>query len=137
MEISKTLHVTDRKDWRKWLREHYKTEKEIWLVYYKKATGKPRIEYNDAVEEALCDADYWADNLRRPVQFHTAIGLALAQGERTFIEVSPHPLLTTAIQEIARSVLVISLSKHQEMQHRAIRGEPGAVLFVKRFVSAG
>ncbi|MGZ9166796.1 MAG: YdeI/OmpD-associated family protein [Anaerolineales bacterium] len=60
MEITTTLHVTDRKDWRNWLREHYKTEKEIWLVYYKKATGNPRIEYNDAVEEALCFG--WIDS---------------------------------------------------------------------------
>ena len=60
MEITKTLHVTDRKGWRKWLREHYKTEKEIWLVYYKKETGKPRILYNDAVEEALCFG--WIDS---------------------------------------------------------------------------
>ena len=60
MEITKTLHVTNRKDWREWLREHYKTEKEIWLVYAKKATGKPRIEYNDAVEEALCFG--WIDS---------------------------------------------------------------------------
>src|SRR5215211_1457346 len=61
MKITKTLHVTNRKDWRKWLREHYKTEKEIWLVYYKKDTGKPRILYNDAVEEALCFG--WIDSI--------------------------------------------------------------------------
>jgi uncharacterized protein YdeI (YjbR/CyaY-like superfamily) len=60
MEITKTLHVTDRKKWRAWLHKHYKSEKEIWLVYYKKATGKPRIEYNDAVEEALCFG--WIDS---------------------------------------------------------------------------
>jgi uncharacterized protein YdeI (YjbR/CyaY-like superfamily) len=61
MKITKTLHITDRKDWRRWLREHYKKEKEIWLVYYKKASGKPRIEYNDAVEEALCFG--WIDSI--------------------------------------------------------------------------
>jgi uncharacterized protein YdeI (YjbR/CyaY-like superfamily) len=60
MNITKTLHVTNRNDWRKWLRDHYKTEKEIWLVYYKKETGKPRILYNDAVEEALCFG--WIDS---------------------------------------------------------------------------
>ena len=60
MKITKTLHVTNRKDWRKWLRNHYKTEKEIWLVYYKKDTGQPRIAYNDAVEEALCYG--WIDS---------------------------------------------------------------------------
>ena len=60
MDITQTLHVTDRKDWRNWLKKNYKTEKDIWLVYYKKATGKPRIEYNDAVEEALCFG--WIDS---------------------------------------------------------------------------
>jgi uncharacterized protein YdeI (YjbR/CyaY-like superfamily) len=61
MEITKTLYVTNPKDWRKWLKANYKTEKEIWLVYYKKETGKPRIEYNDAVEQALCFG--WIDSI--------------------------------------------------------------------------
>ena len=61
MEITKTLYLTDRKDWRNWLKKHHKTEPEIWLIYPKKATGKPRIEYNDAVEEALCFG--WIDSI--------------------------------------------------------------------------
>src|SRR5258706_12243541 len=61
MEITQTLYITNRKDWRDWLKQNYKTEKEIWLVYPKKATGGPRIEYNDAVEEALCFG--WIDRI--------------------------------------------------------------------------
>ena len=61
MEISKTLYVTRRSDWRAWLKKHYKIEKEIWLVYPKKETGRPRIKYNDAVEEALCYG--WIDSI--------------------------------------------------------------------------
>jgi uncharacterized protein YdeI (YjbR/CyaY-like superfamily) len=61
MEITKTLYITSSKDWRDWLKKHHKTETEIWLVYPKKATGKPRIEYNDAVEEALCFG--WIDSI--------------------------------------------------------------------------
>ena len=61
MEISQTVYITHRKDWRTWLKHHYKAEKEIWLVYPQKATGKPRIEYNDAVEEALCFG--WIDSI--------------------------------------------------------------------------
>jgi uncharacterized protein YdeI (YjbR/CyaY-like superfamily) len=61
MDITKTLHVTNRQDWRKWLKKHYKTTREIWLVYYKKETGKPRIVYDDAVEEALCFG--WIDSI--------------------------------------------------------------------------
>lgn len=61
MEITQTLYVTNPKDWRNWLKKNYKTESGIWLVYPKKATGKPRIEYNDAVEEALCFG--WIDSI--------------------------------------------------------------------------
>ena len=61
MEITQTLYITNPKDWRDWLKQNYKTEKEVWLVYPKKATGKPRIEYNDAVEEAMCFG--WIDSL--------------------------------------------------------------------------
>ena len=64
-KVMNTLYVTDGKRWRQWLRGHYKTEKEIWLVYYKKETGKPRIAYNDAVEEALCFG--WIDSIIRTI----------------------------------------------------------------------
>ena len=50
----KTLYLSERKAWRSWLQKHFDKEKEIWLVYPKKSSGKPRILYNDAVEEALC-----------------------------------------------------------------------------------
>lgn len=44
----------DRATWRKWLVQNHDRSKGVWLVRYKTATGKPRVEYNDAVEEALC-----------------------------------------------------------------------------------
>jgi uncharacterized protein YdeI (YjbR/CyaY-like superfamily) len=61
MEITKTLYITNPKDWRNWLKKNYKSEKEIWLIYPKTGTGKPRIQYNDAVEEALCFG--WIDSI--------------------------------------------------------------------------
>jgi uncharacterized protein YdeI (YjbR/CyaY-like superfamily) len=60
MNFEKTLHITDRKAWRAWLAKNHKARKEIWLVYFRKETGKPRISYNDAVEEALCYG--WIDS---------------------------------------------------------------------------
>jgi uncharacterized protein YdeI (YjbR/CyaY-like superfamily) len=63
MDIGKTLYVTNRKDWRKWLSANHDKEKEIWLVYYRKETGKTRISYNDAVEEALCFG--WIDSTQK------------------------------------------------------------------------
>ena len=61
MDITQTLYVTSRNDWRNWLKKHHNTEPEIWLIYPKKETGQPRIEYNDAVEEALCFG--WIDSI--------------------------------------------------------------------------
>ena len=61
MEISKTAYFVKRKDWRKWLAKNHDNEKEIWLIYYRKASGKPRISYNDAVEEAICYG--WIDGI--------------------------------------------------------------------------
>jgi uncharacterized protein YdeI (YjbR/CyaY-like superfamily) len=61
MEIKKTLYITDRKDWRSWLAKNHDREKEIWMVYYRKSSGNPRIPYNDAVEEALCYG--WIDSI--------------------------------------------------------------------------
>jgi len=60
MKITKTLYVTNRKEWRAWFNKNHNIGVEIWLVYYKKHSGKPRISYNDAVEEALCYG--WIDS---------------------------------------------------------------------------
>ena len=54
MKIGKTLYITKREDWRRWLAKNYNNKKEIWLIYYKKSSGKKRIDYSEAVEEALC-----------------------------------------------------------------------------------
>jgi Uncharacterized protein conserved in bacteria len=48
------LYVKNRGEWRKWLEENQSLVQGIWLIYYKKPSGKPRIPYNEAVEEALC-----------------------------------------------------------------------------------
>jgi uncharacterized protein YdeI (YjbR/CyaY-like superfamily) len=65
MEIGKTLYVKDRAKWRAWLAKHYEKEPEIWLISYKKHTGKSSVPYNDAVEEALCYG--WIDSIVKRV----------------------------------------------------------------------
>jgi uncharacterized protein YdeI (YjbR/CyaY-like superfamily) len=54
------VHPLSRAAWRQWLVEHHATQTGVWLVFYKKATGKPRVEYDEAVEEALCVG--WVDS---------------------------------------------------------------------------
>ena len=62
---NKTLYVKDRTEWRNWLETNYATETEVWLIYYKKHSDKPRIPYDDAVEEALCFG--WIDSLVKTI----------------------------------------------------------------------
>jgi len=59
------LHLADRAEWRAWLRGHYRTAREAWLVSHKVHTGKPSISYNDQVEEALCFG--WIDSIGRRI----------------------------------------------------------------------
>jgi len=65
MKLGKTLYVTNRNDWRSWLAKNHDKKKEIWLIYYRKSSGKTRIPYNDAVEEGLCYG--WIDSTAKKI----------------------------------------------------------------------
>jgi uncharacterized protein YdeI (YjbR/CyaY-like superfamily) len=52
--IMKTFFAEDRTKWRAWLESNHSQASEIWLVHYKKEAGQPQIEYEAAVEEAIC-----------------------------------------------------------------------------------
>jgi len=65
MEIGKTLYITKRSAWRAWLAKHHGSAPDIWLIFYKKSSGKPRISYDDAVLEAL--AFGWIDSIVKRV----------------------------------------------------------------------
>lgn len=55
-----SIHPLSRAEWREWLLLNHTRATGVWLVSYKKATGKPRFEYDAAVEEALCVG--WVDS---------------------------------------------------------------------------
>ena len=65
MDLGKTLYVIDRKKWRSWLAKNHNKKRDIWLIYYRKSSGKKRIPYNDAVEEALCYG--WIDSIVKKI----------------------------------------------------------------------
>ena len=57
----KTLVAETSEKWHKWLVEHYESESEVWIVFYKVHTGRRSIVYSDAIDEALCFG--WVDSL--------------------------------------------------------------------------
>ena len=54
------VHVETREAWRRWLAANHASSPGVWLVSWKKATGKPAVAYEAAVEEALCFG--WIDS---------------------------------------------------------------------------
>lgn len=54
------VHPLSCDAWRSWLLENHERSQGVWLVTYKKSTGKPRIDYDTAVEQALCFG--WIDS---------------------------------------------------------------------------
>ncbi|MEU8825668.1 type I polyketide synthase [Streptomyces sp. NPDC048636] len=55
----------------------------------------------ERLDTATMDAAYWYRNLRETVRFDTAVRSLVQHGHRVFLEVSPHPVLTVPVQDIA------------------------------------
>lgn len=67
----KQIHHKTRHAWRKWLEKNHTKAPGIWLIYYKKETGKRRLSYAEAVEEALCFG--WIDSSPRKLDEERAM----------------------------------------------------------------
>ena len=63
------LEVKDLTDWHNWLSTHYNTDSEVWLVYHRSDSGKPGVDYESSVEEALCFG--WVDNIIKKIDEHS------------------------------------------------------------------
>jgi uncharacterized protein YdeI (YjbR/CyaY-like superfamily) len=57
--------ATDRAEWDAWLETNHELASEIWVVYWKKGTGKPSIAWAEAVEVALKYG--WIDGLIKTI----------------------------------------------------------------------
>ncbi|MFF4273544.1 acyltransferase domain-containing protein [Streptomyces sp. NPDC001536] len=74
--------------------------------------GRPRIPVystvlDDPRGDSLFDAAHWVANLRRPVRLDRAVAAAAADGHTSFVELSPHPVLTRAIADTAPGALAL------------------------------
>ncbi len=58
-------YAKSRTAWRQWLEKNHAKKTGVWLIYYKKNSGKPSVPYAEAVEEALCFG--WIDSIMKPV----------------------------------------------------------------------
>jgi polyketide synthase 7 len=85
------------------------------IPFYSTVTG-------GSLDTSELDAEYWYRNLRQPVEFEQATRSLLNEGMRTFIEVSPHPVLTMSAAET-----VDAMASDPDV---AAVGDPGEVALV-------
>ncbi|MEU8188980.1 SDR family NAD(P)-dependent oxidoreductase, partial [Micromonospora carbonacea] len=76
------------------------------VAFHSTVTGEP-------IDTVELDADYWYRNLREPVRLAPVVDALIAAGYRTFVEVSPHPVLKVVVQDAL---------------DRAAAGQPGVVV---------
>jgi uncharacterized protein YdeI (YjbR/CyaY-like superfamily) len=62
------ITARDEVEWAAWLEANHETEPEVWVVYWKKASGKESIKWADAVEVALKYG--WIDGVIRTIDDH-------------------------------------------------------------------
>ncbi len=68
------------------------------VPFFSTVTGGP-------LDTSKLDCEYWYRNLREPVQFGQVTHMLLENGQRAFIEVSPHPVLATGLQESVEELI--------------------------------
>jgi uncharacterized protein YdeI (YjbR/CyaY-like superfamily) len=61
----KPRHFKSAAEFRRWLEKHHATDRELWVGFYKKASGKGGLTYPESVDEALCFG--WIDGVKKSV----------------------------------------------------------------------
>ena len=94
------------------------------LPIYSTVTGTRSDELN-------FNADYWIDNLRKPVLFSDTIRHLFDSGHTTFIEIGPHPVLLSSIQQTLLSrqgeVQLFPSIRRDEPERGVLLGSLGAL----------
>jgi len=56
---------TNKEDWRNWLKKNHLIKDSIWLIFYKKNSPNPNLNWSEAVDEALCFG--WIDSTAKSI----------------------------------------------------------------------
>lgn len=59
------VFFTSQDEFRQWLEQHYQSETEVWVGYFKKSTDRATLTWSDSVDAALCFG--WIDGVRKSI----------------------------------------------------------------------
>ena len=130
-------------EFRAWLEQHHESATEVWVGYYKKATGKPTMTWSQAVDEALCFG--WIDGKlqriddkrhrqrftpRRPTSNWSAVNIAKVAELRSQGRMRPAGEAAFAARREDRSAVYSYERRHEakfdDEQEAALRGNAAA-----------
>src|SRR5574341_1482555 len=85
MKITKPFTPTHLASWRNWLAKNHDREREVWLVYFKAASGKTNIDYEGSVEEAFQEITpslqrnyiLWLSDAKKPETFERRLQILI------------------------------------------------------------
>lgn len=83
MEITLVLYPVQRTEWRDWLTNNHRTEPEIWLRTFSKASGKRSLPYDDMVEECLCFG--WIDGIAKKYDQESMVRRITPRRKKSFL----------------------------------------------------
>lgn len=95
----------------------------------------PKVPFYSTVVDAgrtpAFDADYWCDNLRRPVRFAEAVAAAAADRHLVYTEISPHPVVTHSIERslagLVTDPVVLPTLRREEDEQATFRTQLAAL----------
>lgn len=64
------FYPATKDDWRQWLEEHHLNKQSVWVVFYRKHSGRPSLLWQEAVEVALCYG--WIDSKKIKIDDETS-----------------------------------------------------------------
>ena len=63
--VNGPVYFASAAEFRRWLKQHHRKERELWVGFYKRATGRPSMTWPESVDEALCFG--WIDGVRKSI----------------------------------------------------------------------
>lgn len=63
MDDAERIHPASQHEWREWLEQHHGRGRGVWVVFWRRGSGRAVLEYEDSVLEALCFG--WIDSTRK------------------------------------------------------------------------
>ena len=124
------FYPQNRQEWREWLAKNHRTKQSVWLVYYKKKSGKPSLTWSEAVDEALCFG--WIDSTAKPVDVEKYIQFfSVRKPKSTWSKVNKEKILQLMAADLMTEAGLQSIERAKQNGSWALLDEAEELIIPK------